>query len=586
MKHSKNLSGGPLAGRDALVRTLPMAQKVGPRRKDRYVGMFYFIQLGSKEPDIGNAHDIEKIMLHTEEAIGDPTHPVWEKGPYHWGEPLFGYYRHDDEWVIARHVAMLTMAEIDFIVFDTTNNSMHKETAMTVMKVFSRFHEAGWQVPRVAFYTNTRSGERVQQIYEAVYQTGYCKDIWFECDGKPLIIGRPEECATEVLDFFTFRLSQWPTEPRKPVHAFPWMAFERPQLPFLNEAGENEIVAVTIAQHPQIKFGDSAFYGEVANRGRSFHGFANDFSEGAILHGYNIAEQWEHAISLDPKIIFVTGWNEWTAGVLLRPKCHERPVTFIDNCSPEFSRDIEPRKGGSFDNYYMQLIDYVRRFKGTGETPVVREGRTIDIAGDFSQWEKIEPVYYQYPLGSEPRMHVGFGSEILENDSGRNHFDSMKVTYDSQNLYFHAKCMDDITPYDFTSWMKLFLRIQTPQDDCRPHWEGYHYLVNQELLNGDHAFVAESKGGWRWEVTGQTTMKVLGKEIHLSIPRALLGLSGVNQFEIHFKWTDNLRELETMEDFYLYGDAAPYGRLNYVYKVNEDGSQPPSNSMDASGEIC
>lgn len=560
------MNSGLISGRDALYRFLPMNDRVGDLGKDKLVGMFYFINLGS-ENEINKHHNVEEIMTRTPEAIGDLQHPVWEEGPYHWGEPLFGFYRHDDEWVIRKHVMMLTLAGVDFIVFDTTNNSMHKETALAVMKVLETFQHEGVQVPKVVFYTNTRSGERVQQIYVAVYKEGKYKDIWFYWEDKPLIIGRPEECSKETVDFFTFRNSQWPTEPPKLTGGFPWIDFNRPQLMYKNKAGENEIMSVSIAQHPQIKFGDSAFYGEVANRGRSYHGFANDALKGAIDYGYNIAEQWEYAISCDPKIIFVTGWNEWTAGMLKRPKCKERPITFIDSCSPEFSRDIEPRKGGHFDNYYMQLIDYIRRFKGVEKTPVASGEKTIDIFGDFTQWNAIEPTYYGFPFANHARNHAGFGDEVFIDDSGRNNFEVMKVSHDQAYVYFYAKCYEPITAYDFTPWMRLFISVIQPLDSCRPHWEGYHFLANSEFLNGDSTFICQCKGGWRWETLGYSLLQTKENELQLSIPKKMLGLENEAHFELQFKWVDHMSESENIEDFYLNGVTAPYGRLNYVFKV-------------------
>jgi hypothetical protein len=38
-------------------------------------------------------------------------------------------------------------------------------------------------------------------------------------------------------------------------------------------------------------------------------------------------------------------------------------VIFVDEFIQEFSRDIEPMNGGHGDNYYYQLVDYVRRYK-------------------------------------------------------------------------------------------------------------------------------------------------------------------------------------------------------------------------------
>lgn len=60
---NKKFSGGPVAGRDALYRTLPMAENVGSRRTDRYVGMFYFIHLGSKEGYTSSEHSSGRAII-------------------------------------------------------------------------------------------------------------------------------------------------------------------------------------------------------------------------------------------------------------------------------------------------------------------------------------------------------------------------------------------------------------------------------------------------------------------------------------------------------------------------------------------
>ena len=66
--------------------------------------------------------------------------------------------------------------------------------------------------------------------------------------------------------------------------------------------------------------------------------------------------------------MLVTGWNEWIAGYW--SGIPERPVMFVDAANYEYSRDLEMMRGGYFDNYFMQLVSYVRKYKGTEETPV------------------------------------------------------------------------------------------------------------------------------------------------------------------------------------------------------------------------
>ena len=56
------------------------------------------------------------------------------------------------------------------------------------------------------------------------------------------------------------------------------------------------------------------FFGEDGAWGRSFHDGRPDIRQNAVEYGFNFAEQWEYALKVDPEIVFITGWNEWTAG--------------------------------------------------------------------------------------------------------------------------------------------------------------------------------------------------------------------------------------------------------------------------------
>ncbi len=569
--NTKNQKAAPIAAIDALGRRLIMPGRAPKKRAGRYVGMFYFVNLQWEGRALG---DNTEIWNRTPEAFQDPDHPVWDCGACYWGKPLFGYYAHDDEWVIRRHVMMLMQADIDFIVFDTTNLSMHAEVSQKVLSILEEFREAGWDAPQAVYYTNSESGKRVREIYDAVYKPGKFRGSWFMWEGKPLIIGRPEQCDDETRSFFTFRLSQWPTEARHETGGFPWIAFERPQPVFLAADGKPETVSVSVAQHPQIRFGDSAFHGEQANWGRSYHTTfyksGNDKNSGAVRYGYNIAEQWERAIVADPQIVFVTGWNEWVAGVM---KCRgsRRPVTFVDTASQEFSRDIEPMAGGHLDNYYMQLIDQVRRFKGVEDTAEASDKTSIDIAGGFGQWDGVTPAYRGFPFFDIPRNHTGMDGQQYTSDGGCNTFDVMKLARDDKYLYIYVKCFRDIAPYDFTNRMNLLLRVQRAGGEYDaadwPDWEGYHFLLNHEGMDRDYTFLCESLGGWRWKPAATVLRREEGSELHAAIPLDSLRLAGSEHFEVWFKWADRLEELEAVEDFYLNGCTAPYGRGSFIYKV-------------------
>jgi hypothetical protein len=50
-----------------------------------------------------------------------------------------------------------------------------------------------------------------------------------------------------------------------------------------------------------------------------------------------------------------------------------------------------------------------------------------------------------------------------------------------------------------------------------------------------------------------------------SIPKNALGLDIGSEINIEFKWSDNYQGEGDFWSFYLDGDTAPYGRLNYVF---------------------
>lgn len=77
---------------------------------------------------------------------------------------MLGYYNSSDPWVIARHIEMLTLADVDFIFFDATNYYTYavnhsqqpeggkiKGAGMAVLDTLLEYYDQGWDVPKVAF---------------------------------------------------------------------------------------------------------------------------------------------------------------------------------------------------------------------------------------------------------------------------------------------------------------------------------------------------------------------------------------------------------------------------------------------------
>lgn len=328
-----NFKNRPLSAIDSLGRSTPSPSETSTVKKDRLTGLFYFLWLENRNKKL---YDISKIVAEDPQIGFKPDSEVWGGiGDYHfWGEPLYGYYAQSDEWVVRKHMKLIIAAEIDFLFFDTTNAVIYEDNAKLVMKVLQEYRDSGFAIPKVMFYTNTKSGETVQEIYDKIYRPGFCRDTWFCLDGKPVIIAIESECSDETRDFFNIKMSQWPNEPDK-LGGWPWMDFAKPQRIFCDLNGRPETLNVSVAQHPQLRFGDSVLYGETENCGRAWHCGANDKCENAYIMGFNFAEQFERALEADTPIVLITGWNEWIAGRWQGPP--ERPIMFVDCANNEYS---------------------------------------------------------------------------------------------------------------------------------------------------------------------------------------------------------------------------------------------------------
>lgn len=110
---------------DGLGRNVASADLSGAPKASRTIGMFYYIWHNNTQ-----VRDNNKILQKFPDIAAQPQNPgVWEKHGFknegnprhHWGEPLLGYYRSDDEWVIRKHAQMLCDAGVDTIIFDTSN---------------------------------------------------------------------------------------------------------------------------------------------------------------------------------------------------------------------------------------------------------------------------------------------------------------------------------------------------------------------------------------------------------------------------------------------------------------------------------
>ena len=557
---------------DALGRQLPDHAAVGDRRPDRYVALFYWTWHVNSWVDSAPVN-VNAIVTQYPEAVNDYNHPIWQElgpvGANHWNEPLFGYYHGADPWIYRKHAEMLADAGVDVVVFDCTNGTFTWKEAYDVLgEVWMAARQDGVKTPQIAFLCpfapHDDSRVNITKIYEDVYKPGRFKDLWFYWKGKPLLMGYPDNLPEPIKSFFTFRPGQ-PDYRRGPSRPDHWGWLEVcPQHGYVeSEPGRFEQTTVGVSQNATDTLAPAAMNDPNGSYGRSYtkaHGFSTDPE--ATGQGLNFQEQWDYAIELDPELIFVTGWNEWVAGRYKNWQGTEN--AFPDQFRNEYSRDIEPMKGGFNDNYYYQFVANVRRYKGLPTSPTSSGPATIAIDGRFEEWAEVQPDFRHHKGSTMHRHHRGCGTLFYDNTSGRNDFVLAKVARDSEHVYFYIETADAITAPPQAGWMTLLIDIDR---DKATGWEGYDYILNRKTPIKNKAILEKSQQGWAWSDAGLASFRIEGNRMELCLPRAQLDLSPDSPIDLEFKWIDNVPASGNIMNFYSYGDVAPGGRFNYRYSA-------------------
>jgi hypothetical protein len=187
---------------DGAGRTLPDFRECGPPKKDRWVGIFYWTW---HRPQVAGPNDNSKILAS---AVNGIVRWPENGAPYHWGEPELGYYLMTDPFVIRKHASMLSDAGIDVVLFDTTNPPFTwKDEYEALCREYTAMRRQGMRTPAVAFIAPFGDPRPVtDQLWRDLYQPALWKDLWFQWEGKPLLLADKAFIKdSEILGFFTFR---------------------------------------------------------------------------------------------------------------------------------------------------------------------------------------------------------------------------------------------------------------------------------------------------------------------------------------------------------------------------------------------
>ncbi|MDO4575238.1 MAG: hypothetical protein Q4D98_08495 [Planctomycetia bacterium] len=550
---------------DGLGRRMATHLQTGDVRPEKRVGLFYWTwhHWDGDAKHFGPYNNVE--IAKKQASMGPAYHP------HHWDEPMFGYYTTVDRWVLRKHAQMLATAGVDVVVFDATNGTRTwMDSTMALLETFAAARRDGVRTPQTAFMLPFGNEEwmaaSLLQLYRDLYRDGKFLELWYFVDGKPLIHARPEAVTRaiasakseqdradweKILRFFTFRPVQ-PEYDRLPQRGDLWSWLEiYPQHPFgIRTDGGVDMMSVGVAQNYSLRkknggsglcaMNDQNVFGRAYLVGEKGANVQPSKDPQRFLFGDNFQQQWNRVLDVNPDYVFITGWNEWIASRF--PHWMGTDDAFPDQYSPEFSRDCEPSNGVLKDHFYCQMVDNIRRFKGT------RPQRAADE----------HPIYRDYLGDTLPRDAAGYGKTHYTDRSGRNDLAECFVRQTADTISFTVESAAPLV--DAPEGIRLFLSISDDPD--RPHWEGVHFLVNREF-HGKTLTLEKCVGGWKWEKIADLPFRVEGNRLTITIPRTALDQTG--KIDLRFQWTDNQPQSGNPLDIYRTGDAAPDGRFTYRY---------------------
>lgn len=578
---------------DALGRTAPAA----PAPRDRAVMMFYFVWHGAhgydehrqpppdgsvwpkEDRDYASPYDLSRILA----AAGDGA-PAY--GPvhafHHWGEPHLGYYLSDDEAVIRRHALLLADAGVDAIAIDVTNALAYSAICRRLLDVYATMRAQGLPTPQIAFLANAGARAVTDRLWREVYAPGLHEELWFRWKGRPLLLAPPDDVDPAIRDRFTIRRS-WAWS------AAPWFGDGRDRWPWLDHFPQRpgwhddptrpEQLAVAVAQHP------------TSNIGRSFHDGREPPTEDQRPElGLCFEEQWRRAHEVDPELVFVTGWNEWVAMRFLADgtqslagrKLEAGESFFVDLWSQEYSRDIEPMRGGHGDLYYWQLVDHVRRYKGA--RAVTPPSPPVSFAlDDLAAWNDVGPDYLDHQGDDFGRDHPGFGSAgPYRRPRARNDLVLAKVARDDDHLTFLIRAARPLTAptspeRGAADWMLLYVDADR---DPATGFASFDLVVGASGYGPEHGGTEDR--GAEHGGAGEVAVEALGEtfdrrrkvgvarylrsgtDLVVRLPRALVAAAD-DPPAFHFQWVDGAGASGDPLDWIDRGDAAPDARFTYRY---------------------
>lgn len=281
---------------------------------------------------------------HFENTGSHDWKPIKEwNGPFH---PMLGDYKTDDRKVVRRHLQWLRRAGVDVIVYDTCRiqpeltllDLPRQKTLQLLEKELAHQKKETRKLSLVVWMEKWNSNPTPQQYQFAldyVRKNLADRDYYYHLDGKPLVMTYLNGPAPE-LDRIDQEYRQYLTLRR--VSPAP----QTPGWKYFGPAGDKECMTVNPGANG---FMEDAFIAKYVNH-QPVDDNALRQRGNAVIHQRAAGQYFENQLlkarEADPKVIFISGWNDWAWCLQIEP-AKEYGFKYVDMAARLLGRASETR---------------------------------------------------------------------------------------------------------------------------------------------------------------------------------------------------------------------------------------------------
>ena len=263
-------------------------------------------------------------------------------GPHH---PLSGYYRSDDPQVLRKQLHWMRRAGIDVIVYDCygfkdwePDDQPKDRTLAMLAEELAHQEQETRQLKLVIWlekYIYNPTLEQYRKALSWVKENLAERDFYFHYDGRPLVVtyhNGPNHAIDEIEwenNYFTLRrIRPYHSDVWSYVEHYPqrlgreWMVASPGFDPYL----EHAYLAKYVRKEPELDFA------KIHREGRQY---AAEREDGALFQ-----RQLLRVRDGDPRIVFLSGWNDWQYALQVEPAAEYR-FKYVDMAARLLGREAE-----------------------------------------------------------------------------------------------------------------------------------------------------------------------------------------------------------------------------------------------------